>query len=111
MPTKQTILSVWDARMLELMDYLIATKDVKDKNDFLLQVGFNINNLSQVRHGKQSFTQKHMQKAGKIWNINMNWFYGFDVSMKRVVAKKSSIELLKEAVKAVELEHGNKKKR
>jgi hypothetical protein len=109
MRTKPTILPIWDARMLELMDYLISTKEVKDKNDFLLQVGFNINNLSQIRTGKQSFQQKHLQKAGKLWSVNMNWFYGFEIKMKRVTEMKGSITLLQEAVKAIELEYGNKK--
>lgn len=101
MPAK---LPIWDQRMLILMDHCLSTELVASQKEFLISVGMIPTGIRQVRKGIQSFTLEHLFAAGRKYNINMNWFFGFDDKMSRGKNDLNPLLLLKEAVVAVELE-------
>jgi hypothetical protein len=47
---------IWDKRMLLLMRHCIDEEICETQRDFLESVGFNPNNIAQLRNGPQNFT-------------------------------------------------------
>jgi len=90
---------VWDKRMLELMDWCIYKKLVGSEKDFLLKIGFkHSNNKKQILDGKQSFQHEQFLKASNLYNVSMEWFYGYTNYMHRATKKPTAAELLKQAL-------------
>lgn len=100
MPKK---LPIWDHRMLLLMKHCIDTSICNSKKDFLETIGMLPQNLSDVINGNRSFTIRQMVKAATEFKVSMNWITGLDTEMK-MTKGKSSIQQLREAVTAVEME-------
>lgn len=106
MPTQ---LSISDTRMLQLMEYCVNNSLVATEAEFWEQIGFARTNISNVRAGKQGFTKDHIRNACTTTGANANWFFGIEKNMFREKKGKGSLQLLKEAVAAAEVEFGMKK--
>lgn len=94
---------IYDTRMLLLMRHCIDAGQCINQKDFLEGIGFNYSNISHLKTGKQGFTIDHMLMACRKYGISMDWICGLKKEMKRVPSKKA-IQLLKEAVIAVDQE-------
>lgn len=98
-------LSIYDQRMIDLMNYCIAEGLADNRKDFLEKIGFaHANNLSPIMAGNRSFTNDHILEAGKVFKVNINWIYGLESNMWREDKKVTVIDKLKEAVRSVEQE-------
>jgi len=97
-------LPIWDRRMIELMDYCIRTGAVKNRRQFLSKIGiFTGATIKQVQDGAQSFRHKHLQAAGKLYGVSLDWIFGFSDSMYRETDKpKDGLKMLKEATRLIE---------
>jgi DNA-binding transcriptional regulator YdaS (Cro superfamily) len=95
--------------MLQLWKYAVDNEMVADDDTFAERIGFDKNNLSNIRSGRQSFTHKHVMAAAKAWKINVNWMYGIEPNMFRDEKKLTPISMLKAAVIAIENSLAGKK--
>lgn len=100
---------IWNQRMLDLMKYCIYKGVVNSEKDFLTTINFPSQNLTHIKKGSQSFTHHQFFKASKIYNVDMNWFYGLTNIMEKTKDFPTAAELIKAALSA--LEQDNKKAR
>lgn len=91
-----------DQRMFQWMEYTIGEGKALHQKDWLEKIGFPITNVGHVKSGKQSFTRDQIGKAAKMINGNINWLYGIEPNMLLASKKKTALQLLKEATRAVE---------
>jgi hypothetical protein len=98
-------ISTHNARMLKLFAWAIAEGKVNSDKEFCEKIKFHYTNLSNVRTGKQSFTIDHIINACLLTGANANWILGLEQNMMRKPSRKA-IDMLKEAVIAVEMERG-----
>lgn len=91
-----------DQRMFQWMEYTIGEGKALHQKDWLEKIGFPISNIGHVKSGKQSFTRDQIVKAARLINGNINWLFGLETNMLLVNKKKTALQLLKEATKAVE---------
>lgn len=94
-------LAIWNERMLTLMQYVIDNKikGIEFKQDFLRRIKINSGaTLKPIREGKQSFTLQNFHEAAKLFNVSMEWFFGFTDAMKRNSNSESVEELLQQAL-------------
>jgi hypothetical protein len=96
-----TKLTVWDSRMILLMKHCIDTDQCTSQREFFENIGFVPSNLSEVRRGLRGFTPHQISAACKKYKISVAWIFGFSSDMK-YQKSKSSIDTLKDAVRAVE---------
>ena len=98
-----------DQRMLEVMEYCVinGTNGVVNHSDWMTRVGGSGGNISNIRVGHQSFTKDQMRGAGLAFNVNMEFLFGFSNEMFRYSEIQSAIDMLKAAVKAVEIEYAD----
>lgn len=96
-------LKVWDYNMLVLAESVTSGKTIS-QNDFFLSIGFNPTNISQIYSKKQSFSHEHFDAASKIYNISMDWFYGFTGAKSRKPVKVTVEKLLKEALELIKMQ-------
>lgn len=99
---KPAKLAIWNDRMLQFMDHCMHSGIVSTQRQYLSSIGFIPENIGQLRNGRQSFTLEHIRNAALKYGLNLNWIMGLDPEMKRRPAK-NPMQLLKDAVKAVEL--------
>lgn len=107
---KKVKLAIWDKRMFELMDFVIKHNihGIKNNLKFYKAVGIpNWSTVYQVQAGKQSFRHAHFYKASKLFNVSMEWFYGFADNMYRKDDKNETENLLLQALFRLQ----NKRKR
>lgn len=91
-------LKIWDQRMLLLMESKTSGDRSISRQEFFDSIGFNQSNISQIYAKKQSFKHEHFASAGELYNISMDWFYGFTNSKDRKEKKVTVEDLLKEAL-------------
>jgi len=96
-------LFITDQRMLKLMEWAVQENLVRTETQYLEAIGFPRTNISNVRKGLQSFTKEHILNACKLTGASADYIFGFQTSHRRVPVR-NTIDLLKDAVKAVELE-------
>jgi hypothetical protein len=101
-------LFITDERMFKLMEWAIENNMVVTESEFLDQIGFTRNNINKVKSGAQGFRKNHIKKACEFTGASADYIFGFTNSMMRKPAKRS-LDLLKEAVVAVEHELKNGK--
>lgn len=92
-------------RMLQLWSYAVKEAIVADDDSWCKKIGFVRGNASNVRTGHQGFTLKQVQAAAFVTGANLNWIFGFENNMFREKKKLSSLQLLKQAVTAIEKEY------
>jgi len=99
-----TKLFITDQRMLLLMQWAIQTGIAKSRREYLLKIGFEPANMSNLnKTGKQGFTKHHILKACEITGASADYIFGF-TSIKLRRATRKPIDQLKEIVGAIELE-------
>lgn len=96
-------LFISDQRMLTLMAWAIDKGIADTETEYLEKIGFSRTNMSNVRKGMQGFTKEHIYTACKLTGASADYIFGFTNLIKRKPSK-SSIELLKDVVLAVEEE-------
>lgn len=89
--------------MLLLVQWSIQTGIASNESEFYEMIGYTRNNISSIRSGTTSFTKEHILEACRITGASADYIFGFTNSMQRKKPARS-IELLKEAVMAVETE-------
>lgn len=95
---------IYDKRMFELIDHVISNniKGIKGNPDFIKKVGIpTLATLDQVRNLKQSFRLQHFLKAATLFEVSMDWFFGFTNKMKRTDKAQSVEDLLQQALSQV----------
>ncbi len=102
-------LFIVNERMLELWEYAVKNELVADDDTWCERIGFARGNTFNVRTGTQGFTTKQILAAAQITGANLNWLFGFEPSMFREKKKVTPMQLLKQAVAAVELEQRKSK--
>ena len=108
MPVK---LPLYDRRMLKFMDFCIDNNIARTKAIFLANIGFDhAGNLKQVLEGKRSFTLNHLLAAINTYEVNLNWIFGIETNMFRTMKTITPVEMLKDALAALELETSNRSK-
>jgi hypothetical protein len=101
-------LFITDERMFKLMDWAIENNMVATESEFLDQIGFTRNNINKVKSGTQGFRKEHILSACNLTGASADYIFGLTNTMMRKPAKRS-LDLLKEAVIAVEHELKNGK--
>lgn len=99
--TAKKPMPIWDKRMLQLMDHVTThkIKNISDNSDFIKVVGIpTLSTISQVKASQQSFRAEHLFNASKIFNVSMDWFFGFTDNMKRDNKKETVESLLQQAL-------------
>ena len=94
-------LPIWDERMLYLIDHVIKNKikgiDSAEKIITALKMPQR-SIFNQVRNKKQSFRHEHFYKACELFDVPMDWFYGFTDKMKKNTKDQTVEELLQLAL-------------
>lgn len=102
MKSTKVKLSVMTERMLELMEFSIINKHAENQKDWCSKIGFTYSNISQVRSGRQGFTDEQKLAAVHLVGANMNWIYGIESNMIRITKMKGALDLIKEGVRMLE---------
>jgi hypothetical protein len=100
--------------MLQLMEWVIQQEDNKLPNTqgaYLDHIGAGKNNIGALKKGARGFTVEQILAAAKLTEVNLNWIFGMEKEMFLKGKSKSSLELLKEAVIAIEQDFRPKKQR
>lgn len=100
MPTN---LPIWDQRMILLMRHCVDSGICTSQADFLETIGLLPQGFTQVKNGQRSFTLEHIAAAARKYKVNVNWIMGLEETMFRA-KKKSALQNLKDAVRAIEAE-------
>ncbi|KAA5532701.1 helix-turn-helix transcriptional regulator [Taibaiella lutea] len=102
-------LFIADQRMLELMKHIVSVnlKDVTTQQDFCEAIGILKGGIAPIRKGERHFTTAQILNACRYFNVDVNWLFGFTENMFRS-QDKTALELLKEAVIAVDTAYGPK---
>jgi hypothetical protein len=66
-----------DARLLRLIDLLIYHKKTKNAAEFCSSIKLAHSTLNNIKIGKQHFTLKHVSEISKLYNVDLNWIFGF----------------------------------
>lgn len=96
-------LFITNERMLLLMQWAVRERVCENETEYLTSIGFPRTNLNNVKQGKLSFTKDHILKACELTGASADYVFGFTNIRTRKTGKES-IQLLKEALTAVELE-------
>jgi hypothetical protein len=96
-------LFITDQRMLQLMEKTIDEGKVKNETHYCDKIKFPRTCLSNVKHGRQSFTKQQILNACLLTGASADYVFGLSNIIKRT-ATKQPLELLKDAVMAVESE-------
>ena len=89
---KKSTLDTSDARMLELIEKLKRSGEIRFTQTFLDVVEVPKQNIYNIKIGKQHFTIDQIKKACKEYNVNANWILGLEKEVFRVnkIVNKSS---------------------
>lgn len=106
-------LYITDKRMLTFMDWLVASGKVATQGEFLTSIGARPQNISNYRHGRQSFSVVMILRTAELYGMDLNWLFGVSNTMLRKKGKGkgdevSAIESLKLAVERLEKESQGK---
>lgn len=96
-------LFISDQRMLQLMEWAIKNKIASGETEYLEKIKFARNSIVKVREGTQGFRKNHILNACKITGASADYIFGLTNNMMRKQPTKA-IDLLKQAVEAVEQE-------
>lgn len=98
----ETQLFISDARMIQLMEYCVATGLAKNRAQWCNSIGYSPMNWSGLIAGRRGFTNAHILAAAKMYDVNLNWLFGLEENMLRTPEDLSPIEAIKAAVAALE---------
>lgn len=98
MPGKKTM-AIWNNRMLNLMDYCISNKvKCTNQKEWCKLIGITANTIKQIKDGGSSFRHIHLYNAGKVFDVSMEYLYGFSDKMKKNIDKNNVKDLLQQAL-------------
>ena len=98
-------LSLSNQRMLSAIQFITDNhiKGIKSERECLERIGMKFaGNISNIRHGSQSFTIKHITEICKLFSLDANYFV--DELHTQLLKEKKSISplmRLKDAVQAM----------
>ena len=92
-------LSIPDQRMIELIEFLIATGDIPNRQAFLDEIGLLKQNYREVTTGKRSFRVEHITRACLTYHIDANWIHGLSEVMRTRALMQRGIAKISEANK------------
>ena len=100
-------LDIVDQRMLDLMEYCVATRyqGIASKGEWCRIIGIRVQYMDNIKKGTRKFTRDQLAAAGRKIGANMNFLYGLSSEVLRK-DKRTPLEMLQEAVKAIETEYG-----
>ena len=98
-------LPIWDERMLQLMNFVIAN-NIKNCNSqalFCKVIGADAATIAQVRKNASSFRHKHVLAACKKFNVTADYIYGLSNTMLNTNKVKylDAVGLLQEALRII----------
>lgn len=98
-------------RMISFMDYCVQNKikGIQGNTDWCEKINFHPTNLDGIKKGTRSFSKEHIYAAAQLLGADINYFFGFSNEILRTSKKMKPLQLLKQAVKALELELQTKK--
>lgn len=94
-------LFITDQRMLLLMEWAIQIGIAENQSQYMEMIGFSRTNINNIRNSHQHFTREHILKACELTGASADYVFGLTNLRLRKPPRKG-IELLKEAVGAVE---------
>lgn len=99
-------LFITDERMLELMQYCIANniQGITTIKEWATLVGIEPTNIHNVREGVRRFTVDQIMAACKQFSTPPDFIFGFSTQIIRSGKTISPMQLLKIAVRGVEVE-------
>jgi hypothetical protein len=71
-------LDITDRKMLELIDHLKTTGEIRYRQEFCDAIDLPKQNIYNIKKGKQHFTAAHIFRACKIYYVNANWIMGLE---------------------------------
>ncbi len=98
-----TKIHITTTRMLDLIDYIIESGKARTKGEACDLFGYNYANLSRITSGAHKFTVEQIEEACRVADASADYVFGFSNVISRKPPKKA-IELLKQAVAAIEVE-------
>lgn len=98
MPKK---LFITDQRMLLLMKWAIEKGKARNQTHYCELIQFPHTGIPNIRRGHQSFTKQQILRAIIFTGSSADYIFGLTNTVKRS-GSKSAMEMLKEAVMAVE---------
>lgn len=100
-------LCMWDQRMLNVMEYCISNQvnGITTQKAWCEAIGFEPTNINNIKKGVRGFSKEHLSNAGDVLGVDMNYLFGLTDIMFRKTATISPIDMLKQAVKAVEQDY------
>jgi hypothetical protein len=104
-------LFIVNQRMLDLWAYAVKTDLVADDDTYCKRIGFVRANLFNVKTGAQGFTTKQILAAAEVTGANLNWLFGLEKTMFRENKKVTPMQMLKQAVAALEQQERKAKTR
>lgn len=96
-------LELTDERMLLLMDYAIKKEIARNETDYLNQIEFPRQNITNIKTAHSRFTRDHIYNACSLTGASVDWVYGFSNIMLRK-ENKPVFEKLREVVVELEAE-------
>ncbi|UYW02076.1 hypothetical protein K5I29_04025 [Flavobacterium agricola] len=70
-----------DKRMIEVIEYLIAQKKVKNKRWFCLSIDMTPETYYKILKGINHFTTVQIQKTCDLYKVNANYIFGIEDNM------------------------------
>ena len=79
-------LFITERRMLELRDYCLEHElaGITGTGEWYAMIGCPRTSISKLLQGKIGFTKHQMLRAAELFNVNINWLYGLELSMFRI---------------------------
>lgn len=92
--------------MLQLTDYAIKNSigGIKKRNEYWERIKFPPSNISNITSNTYAFTLQQIMEACAFTGASADWVLGLEQKMFRETKGTSALQLLHEAVKAVEVE-------
>jgi len=97
-------LFIADERMLKLVDYILELnyKGYSTQRSVCEAIGVHEVSIHMIRKGTQGFTTRHINAAANKFGVNINWIFGHSDRMFKKEGSESVIDLLKQAIAALE---------
>lgn len=92
--------------MLLLMEHAVNNLRIAgSEKEYMEMIGFTATNISNVKQGRQGFGKDHILNACRLTGASADYIFGLTSTMMRK-ENKNPIEMIKEAVRALEHKNG-----
>jgi len=100
---KEKVLEIWNARMLSLMDHAIRNEVVSSEKEWCEKIEYERTNLPKIKSGDASFRMQHCIKAATLTGASMDFICGLQEKMLRKNNSNSPVDLIREALRLLEV--------